>query len=64
MHIKLGNMSVWTLQRVKHILNLKNLFSTGQPDDSGHIVTSLKKHGRSTRIRWSWHVVRELKLCI
>jgi hypothetical protein len=55
-HIRVHSDSVWKLQKVKHILELKkNLSSVGQLDDEGH---SIHFHGgRSTRELRFWLVV-------
>ena len=36
--ILLPNGSVWLLEKVRHIPNLRNLISIGQLDDEGHAI--------------------------
>ena len=51
--IKQPNDSVWKLQKVRYIPQLKkNLISVGQLDDSGHSISFRMVNGRSQKELW------------
>ena len=63
--ILLSNGSVWLLEKVRHIPELRrNLISVGQLDDEGHAILFVGDTWKVTKELGYWLVERKLVLCI
>ena len=63
--ILLHNGSVWLLEKVRHIPNLRrNLISVRQLDDEGHAILFVGDTWKVTKELGYWLVERKLVLCI
>ena len=63
--ILLPNGSVWLLEKVRHIPDLrKNLISVGQLDDEGHAILFVSGTWKLQRELGYWLVEKKLVFCI